>query len=66
METQHLAPLSITYLGTGSPARSTIKLSFVERARCPFLRMVQDISGDKFYIRKVRVLQLQNTIVLFC
>jgi hypothetical protein len=28
----------------GQDARSTIKLSFVERASCPLLRIVQDIS----------------------
>ena len=37
----------------------------VERARCPFLKIVQDVSGNKYYFGIRRVEQLRHTIVVF-
>lgn len=41
--------LEIILLLTGSPARSTIKLSFVEQASCLFLTKVPDVSYNIYY-----------------
>jgi hypothetical protein len=44
----HLAPFSITCLGTGKmPVPQEENSFFVERASCPFLTMVQDISFNR-------------------
>ncbi|MEG3837451.1 hypothetical protein QUB36_23710 [Microcoleus sp. AT8-B1] len=55
----HLAPFSITCLGTGKMPVPQENSFFVERASCPLLTMVQDVSfillsafytADKFCI----------------
>ncbi|MEG4288624.1 type II toxin-antitoxin system death-on-curing family toxin [Microcoleus sp. C2C3] len=40
----YLAPFSISLLGTGKMPVPQENLLFVERASCPFLRMLQDVS----------------------